>query len=152
MYNRYIPNGTSYTRIPMEDEETRREPVPALAPEEKPRQENQPEPERRREEPQAQAARPGPAGGNSAPSGLGALSSLLEQNPLGQLFRKGGDSGGMGGILKALHLEDLDSGDILLLLILLFLFLEGDNTELVITLGLILLLGLGDSKKDDQPT
>ena len=36
----------------------------------------------------------------------------------------------------------LDTGDVLLLLILLFLFLEGDDMELVITLGLLLLLGL----------
>ena len=57
---------------------------------------------------------------------------------------------GIAGILKLLHLEDLDSGDILLLLIILFLFLEGDNIELVITLGLMLLLGLGEEKKDDQ--
>lgn len=57
---------------------------------------------------------------------------------------------GMAGILKSLHLEDLDSGDILLLLIILFVFLEGDNIELVITLGLMLLLGLGEEKKDTQ--
>lgn len=57
---------------------------------------------------------------------------------------------GIAGILNMLHLEDLDSGDILLLLIILFLFLEGDNLELVITLGLMLLLGLGDAKKETQ--
>lgn len=37
-----------------------------------------------------------------------------------------------------------DTGDILLILIALLLFLDGDNLELVITLGLMLLLGLGD--------
>ena len=57
---------------------------------------------------------------------------------------------GIAGILKGFDLEDIDSGDILLLLIILLLFLEGDNTELVITLGLMLLLGLGDGKKEDQ--
>jgi hypothetical protein len=62
-----------------------------------------------------------------------------------------GDLLGQGEPWKALHLEELDRGDILLLLILLFLFLEGDNTELVITLGLLLLLGLGDDKQA-QPT
>lgn len=56
----------------------------------------------------------------------------------------------MAGILKGLHLEDLDSGDILLLLIILLVFLEGDNTELVITLGLMLLLGLGGEQREDQ--
>lgn len=49
-----------------------------------------------------------------------------------------------GTLLKNFSLEKLDSGDILLVLILLFLFLEGDNLELVITLGLMLLLGLGE--------
>lgn len=49
-----------------------------------------------------------------------------------------------GGLLKNFSLEKLDTGDILLVLILLFLFLEGDNLELVITLGLMLLLGLGE--------
>jgi len=49
---------------------------------------------------------------------------------------------GLAGILKLLKIEELDTGDILLLLIMLFLFLEGDDMELVITLGLILILSL----------
>lgn len=56
--------------------------------------------------------------------------------------REGKKSGGLAGILKILKLEELDTGDILLLLIMLFLFLEGDDMELVITLGLILVLSL----------
>ena len=48
---------------------------------------------------------------------------------------------GLGRLLRHLSPGELDSGDILLVLILLFLFLEGDNVELVITLGLLLLLG-----------
>lgn len=48
--------------------------------------------------------------------------------------------GGLASILKSLKLDDLDTGDILLLLILLFLFLDGDDMELIITLGLMLLL------------
>lgn len=49
---------------------------------------------------------------------------------------------GLGGILKHLKLEDLDTGDVLLLLILLFLFLDDreENLELLITLGLMLIL------------
>ena len=50
----------------------------------------------------------------------------------------------LSGFLKKTSLSNLDSGDILLALIILFLFLEGDNLELVITLGLMLLLGLGE--------
>ena len=123
MYNRYIPDGACYIKIPEEPE-----PAP-------PKGKPEPEPPPRAEQ----------------HGGLGALGSLLEQTPFSQLLKKGGEQSGLNGILKALHLEDLDTGDILLLLILLFLFLEGDNIELVITLGLILLLGLGDGK-EDQPT
>ena len=52
----------------------------------------------------------------------------------------------LGGVLKHFSPERIDTGDILLALILLFLFLEGDNLELVITLGLMLLLGLGEDQ------
>ena len=51
-------------------------------------------------------------------------------------------AGALADLLKSLKLDRLDSGDVLLLLILLFLFLEGDDVELMITLGLLLLLGL----------
>lgn len=51
----------------------------------------------------------------------------------------------LGGLFKNLSMENLDAGDILLVLIILFLYLEGDNLELVITLGLMLLFGLGES-------
>lgn len=54
----------------------------------------------------------------------------------------------VGGILRQFSTDRIDTGDILLVLIILFLFLEGDNLEVVITLGLMLLLGLGG----DQPT
>lgn len=54
-----------------------------------------------------------------------------------------GKKSGLAGLLKGLKLDSLDSGDILLVLILLVLFLDGDDTELMITLGLLLLLGLG---------
>ena len=50
--------------------------------------------------------------------------------------------GGISSLLKGLKLDDLDTGDILLLLIILFLFLDGDDIELIITLGLLLVLGL----------
>ena len=51
-------------------------------------------------------------------------------------------AGALSSLLKSLKLDHLDSGDVLLLLILLFLFMEGDDVELMITLGLLLLLGL----------
>ena len=52
----------------------------------------------------------------------------------------------LDGVKQHFSLEKFDTGDILLVLIILFLYLEGDNLELVITLGLMLLLGLGDDK------
>lgn len=56
----------------------------------------------------------------------------------------------LGGLFKHFSLENLDTGDILLILIVLFLFLEkDDNLDLVIALGLMLLLSLGE--KPDQP-
>ena len=62
----------------------------------------------------------------------------------------GGLSQLLDGVLKHFSLENFDTGDILLVLIILFLYLEsGDNLELVITLGLLLLLGLGDEKPKD---
>ena len=51
----------------------------------------------------------------------------------------------LDGVKQHFSLEKFDTGDILLVLIILFLYLEdGDNLELVITLGLLLLLGLDD--------
>lgn len=89
MYNRYIPNGSTYARIPESDS-------PPPLPE-----------------------------GQEVPAADGS-----------------GDKKGLSAILKSLKLDDLDTGDVLILLILLFLFLEGDDIEMMITLGLMLLLGL----------
>jgi len=55
-----------------------------------------------------------------------------------------GLSKAFSSLSRMFKIEQLDTGDILLFLIILFLFLEGDNLELVITLGLMLLLGLGE--------
>lgn len=43
-------------------------------------------------------------------------------------------------LLDRLHLEDVDTGDLLLLLLLLLLFSEGEDEELLIALGLLLIL------------
>lgn len=78
--------------------------------------------------------------------GNGVLDGL-KLGKLGELFDRDKSGGGLGGLLEALGLEDLDSGDILLLLIILFLLLEGDDLERIITIGLIVLLGLGGRKE-----
>ena len=75
-------------------------------------------------------------------SGGGPLRGIFD------LFRPEQKDAGIAGILKKLGLEQVDTGDILLLLILLLLVLEGDDTEMVITLALALLMGLGDRQSD----
>lgn len=114
MYNRYIPNDTSYERIPEPESSS-----PHTSRQQHFRQETR---------------RPPPP---TSPKGASPLEGI---------------TGKLGGLLKNFHLEELDSGDILLVLILLFLFLESDdNLELVITLGLLLLFGLfgKDEEKED---
>ena len=56
----------------------------------------------------------------------------------------GREGGGLSALLKSLHLDNIDTGDILLLLIVLYLLVEGDDLELVIALGLVLIMGLGE--------
>ena len=131
MYNRYIPKGTGYTRVVVEERERANTSGPSSG-----------QPSRSQ------------TGGKASRSGQSSHGQGQEwfQNLTGPLRFLGREdkNAGVAGILNALHLDDLDSGDILLLLIMLFLFLEGDNIELVITLGLMLLLGLGDEKKESE--
>lgn len=81
------------------------------------------------------------------PSGTSYQRIAEEDGPVGaapaeETVEGAEKKGVLAGLLKGLKLDGLDTGDILLLLILLFLFLEGDDMELIITLGLVLLLGL----------
>lgn len=132
MYNRYIPGTGGYTRVTVREQEERTW---------KPGEQKQSGSGGRTHSGHGQRDRAKPGGPQDVFQRLSA--------PL-NFFGGEDKNAGMAGILKSLHLEDLDSGDVLLLLIILFLFLEGDNVELVITLGLMLLLGLGDEKKEDQ--
>ncbi len=87
--------------------------------------------------PQGQGNAPSPKPGKAA----GLLSGLLGRGS-GEENRA---SQALSGLLKSLHLEHLDTGDILLGLIVLFLVLEdGDDLDLIITLGLTILLSLGE--------
>ena len=51
-----------------------------------------------------------------------------------------GADGALSGILGKLKLSEFDTGDLLLLAILFLLFREGEDEELLITLGLLLIL------------
>lgn len=77
-------------------------------------------------------------------SGPRASGPSLFQSLFGQ---DGEKNAGLSGILKALKLDRFDKGDILLILLLLYLAWngkegDGENKELLIILGLVLLLGL----------
>ena len=83
------------------------------------------------------------------PSGPSQHRPLEPTRPKNDLLKD--VTGGLGqlldGVLKHFSLKNFDTGDILLVLIILFLYLEdGDNLELVITLGLLLLLGLDNGE------
>ena len=62
------------------------------------------------------------------------------------LLFKNREGSSLSGLLKGLHLEKIDSGDILLLLIALYLLVEGDDLELAVALGLTVLLSLGEEE------
>ena len=96
---------------------------------------------------QSRPDQPRPGQNRPAPRPTGPLS---KNDLVGEI------TGGLGqlldGVRKHFSLENFDTGDILLVLIILFLYLEGDNLELVITLGLMLLLVLGEDgpEKEDK--
>ena len=136
MYKRYIPADASYTQVKAnptpEEWRPRREPEQGPGPERRP-----------------STAQPQHPGGNrtpqNGPAGFRPPPFLGGKDGLSALF-SGKERGGLSGLLKALHLEDIDAGDVLLLLIVLYLLVEGDDLELVIALGLTLIMGLGDDK------
>ena len=119
MYNRYIPQETHYESTENGQERYR--------------------------EGAGEGYRAGGARGGSRAGfwkGKGGLGGIL-----------GGFGDGLGdgvvqtvrSLLKTFHLENIDIGDILLALIVLFLILEdGDDLDLIITLGLMILFSLGE--------
>lgn len=97
--------------------------------------------------PPAQSAGHGPQPAAPSQAKQGGLGGLL-----GGLLRGERSNGAVGkvsqtlsSVLKSVGLKDLDTGDILLALIVLLLILEdGDDLELLIALGLMILLNLGE--------
>lgn len=87
----------------------------------------------------------------SNPPGRPGLGGALGSVTRGLGSGLGGVKEGLSGLLKGAHLEDLDVGDILLALIVLFVILEdGDNLDLVITLGLMILFSLGEKEEEED--
>ena len=120
MYNRYIRNDNgSYTRVPQEEVRQDTPSVPA------PRSQSPPPPP------------PGPESGpQHQPGGPPRPPSLPNSSPpFGD-----GLTGFLRHILDQLHLDHVDTGDLLLLGLLFFLFREEADEELLIALGLLLIL------------
>ena len=111
MYNRYIRNDNgAYTRIPQEENKQAAPPPP-----QEPKQQAQREQPPHREPPPPP---PSPPGGRTIDGLTGFLRHLLDQ----------------------LHLDRVDTGDLLLLVILFFLFKEDADEDLLVALGLLLIL------------
>lgn len=121
MYNRYIRNDTgSYARIPEEEPSPRqaappRQPPPK--PDPPPKQPPQQEPPRRETPPPKRDPPPPPRQERS--------------DVIARALR---------GLLDRLHLESVDTGDLLLLVLLFLLYEEHADEELLFALGILLIL------------
>ena len=114
MYNRYIRGeGGAYAPVSHGEPERRGE-------------------ERRHGEPHRPGSRPG------GPQGASPLSGL--QNLLNFGGRGESEESFLRRLLARFHLEDVDTGDLILLLLLFFLLEEKADDELLIALGLLLIL------------
>ena len=122
MYNRYIRNDNgSYTRVPQEE-------VRQDAPRQEPSQ-------------QAQAPlSPPPGTGSETRQQSGSPPRPSSPPPNGAPPFVDGLTGFLRHILDQLHLDHVDTGDLLLLLLLFFLIREDADEELLVALGLLLIL------------
>lgn len=87
------------------------------------------------EEPRASA----PPGGSEGPPPPPPPPPGASPPPGGQPPPRGG-KGILSSILDKLNLKDIDTGDLLLLILIFLLFREGEDEELLIALGLLLIL------------
>ncbi|MGI5963223.1 MAG: hypothetical protein ACOX7N_05815 [Lawsonibacter sp.] len=135
MYNRYIPEQASYTQVENGEEKTAEVFHPMGT-----------NPNSRHMTSQTSRPQNAGAAGFRMPSfltGKDGLSTFLTS-------LTGNGQKGLSGLLKGLKLENLETGDLLLLLIVLYLLIEGDDLEPVIALGLVLLLGLGSGQENES--
>ena len=66
--------------------------------------------------------------------------SQRPHGPASSGARTDGKKGFLSGLLGKLKLDEIDTGDLLLLVILFLLFKDGEDEELLIALGLLLIL------------
>ena len=117
MYNRYVRNDNgAYTRIPQEENQNAPPPRPKQQP--GPRQEPHQQQAHREQPPHREPPPPPPPSGRTIDGLTGFLRHLLDQ----------------------LHLDRVDTGDLLLLGLLFFLFKEDADEELLVALGLLVIL------------
>jgi hypothetical protein len=125
MYNRYIRNDNgTYTRFPQEEGH----PQEAGRPRPDGRPSQEPPPASPHQAPRSTPP-PGRSGFREPPPG---------DTPPGRLTD--GLTGLLRHLLDQLHLDHVDTGDLLLLLLLFFLSREEADEELLIALGLLLIL------------
>lgn len=120
MYNRYIRNDSgSYTRIPEEEARPQPQspPPPPPEPSAQPHRGAPPPPD----PPDGDGGR-----GRPPPNSSGRTSDGL--------------TGFLRHVLDRLHMDHVDTGDMLLLILLFFLFREDADEELLVSLGLLLIL------------
>lgn len=87
-------------------------------------------------------------GGFSAVSQLFSKKEKLEST---EQLVSGMDEGLFDRIKKQFHLEEIESGDILLVVIVIYLMLEGDDKiELAITMGILAFMWYLDHKNDED--
>ena len=117
MYNRYIRNDTgSYARIPEEEPASRQAPPP--------RREAPPKPGPPPKQPPPRQEAPPPR--QETPPPRQERSDVLAR--------------ALRGLLDRLHLESVDTGDLLLLVLLFLLYEEHADEELLFALGILLIL------------
>lgn len=81
-------------------------------------------------------------------SGVAQLFAKKEKSPPKPVPEDSGEGGFLEGLKTRFHLEDIDSGDILLVIIVIYLMLEGDDKlELAITMGILALMWYLDHKE-----
>lgn len=140
MYNRYIRNDNgSYTRIPEEGPPPGGPPPGSPPPEQHTSGETQ--------SGGAPQGGPSPGGGPTSggpPPGGAPPNGPGPGRPSYGPPHGGRPSDGLTGILQhlldQLHLDHVDTGDLLLLALLFFLFRENADEELLVALGLLLIL------------
>ena len=131
MYNRYIRNDNgTYTRIP-------EDPPPPPRPESPPPPSGGPSPPSGGSPPP-----PSQPGGSGPPPPPPGMNRPQQPHPGGPPHGPGGDSltGILRHLLDQLHLNHVDTGDLLLLGLLFLLSREEADEELLVALGLLLIL------------